>query len=284
MAEAESLFSIVIRVEHERPSPRRALLAITYGSLGLTYWNEGKFDTAVVLMKHGVALFDSLPTPDLSEHSGALQTLATALSSSGRAAEALPHLLRARAINEKLAGPKSPAMVQIGVFLGDAYLALGDTAKSDKEARAALAIGDSLPPGNENIRFQAEWTYTRSLRKQKRLADAETFGRRQYALAEQSAKAVPYFWADATFLLGAVLAERGKNKEAEPYLLDSYKTANDKLGPQHVRTLRTLPLLVTNYDALGRRAEVERYRALMPDTMRVRVDSVRHALAASRTR
>jgi serine/threonine-protein kinase len=284
MAEAESLFSIVIRVEHERPSPRRALLAITYGSLGLTYWNEGKFDTAVVLMKHGVALFDSLPTPDLSEHSGALQTLATALSSSGRAAEALPHLLRARAINEKLAGPKSPAMVQIGVFLGDAYLALGDTAKSDKEARAALAIGDSLPPGNEIIRFQAEWTYTRSLRKQKRLADAETFGRRQYALAEQSAKAVPYFWADATFLLGAVLAERGKNKEAEPYLLDSYKTANDKLGPQHVRTLRTLPLLVTNYDALGRRAEVERYRALMPDTMRVRVDSVRHALAASRTR
>jgi serine/threonine protein kinase/tetratricopeptide (TPR) repeat protein len=282
MSEAESLFTAVIRLEHSRPAPRPALLAITYGSLGLNYWNEGKFDTALVLMKHGVALFDSLAAPDLSEHSGALQTLATALSSSGRAAEALPLLLRARAIDEKLAGKKSPAMVQIGVFLGDAYLALGDTAKSDKESRAAIALGDSLPPGSEILRFQAEWTYTRSLRKQKRLGEAETFGRRQYALAEKSVKGVPYFWADATFLLGAVLAERAKNKEAESYLLDSYKTANEKLGPNHVRTLRVLPLLVVNYDALGRPTDAERYRALMPDSMRVRVDSVRRSLASSR--
>ena len=94
-------------------------------------------------------------------------------------------------------------------------------------------------------------------------------------------KEVPYFWADATFLLGAVLFDRGKAKEAEPYLIDSFRTSRDKLGAQNVRTLRVLPLLVTTYDALARPSDVERYRALMPDSMRTRVDSVRRAAAAS---
>jgi hypothetical protein len=102
-------------------------------------------------------------------------------------------------------------------------------------------------------------------------------------LAEKSVKQIPYFWADATFLLGAVLVDRGKPKEAEPYLLDSYATAKEKLGAQHVRTLRTLPLLVVTYDALERPRDVERYRALMPDTMRVRVDSVRRSTAEKRS-
>jgi len=278
MVEAESLFTLVIRLEHARPAPRRPLLAITYTSLGLAVWNAGMLDSGLTLMQHSVAIFDSLPTANLSEHANALQTFSTALASSGRAGEAIPYLLRAKAINEKLFGPKAPALVQIGVSLGDAYLARGDTAQSDKVARAAIALGDSLPAGNEGLRFQAEWTYTRSLRKQKRFEEAETFGRYQYALADKSVKQVPYFWADATFLLGAVLADRGKAREAESYLLDSFKTASEKLGPQHIRTLRTLPLLVTTYDALGRPADAERYRSLMPDTMRVRVDSVRRSL------
>jgi len=63
-------------------------------------------------------------------------------------------------------------------------------------------------------------------------------------------------------------------------LLESYRVAHDELGPQHVRTLHVLPVLVTTYDALGRPTEVERYRALMPDSMRTRVDSVRAARPA----
>ena len=276
-AAAESLFTLVMRLEQGRPAPRRPLLAITYNSLGLALWNAGKPDSGVTLMAHSVAIFDSLPTGDLDEHASALESFATALASRGRAGEALPYLMRAKAITERLYGPKAPGLVQIGVSLGDAYLARGDTMRADKEALAALAIGDSLPPGNEAMRFQAEWTYARSLRKQKRLAEAERFARHQYAMGEKSIKRVPYFWADASFMLGAVLADRGKTNEAERYLVESYTTANEKLGPQHIRTLRTLPLLVTTYDALRRRPDAERYRALMPDTMRVRVDSVRRA-------
>jgi serine/threonine-protein kinase len=275
LAEAESLFTNVIRLEQARTSPRRALLAITYGSLGLAYWNTGRLDSGVALMKHGAAIFDSLPRSDLGEHAGALTTLATALVSSGHAGDALPYLLQAKTIEEKLHGPSSPALVQIEVSLGDAYLARGDTARGDAEALAGIALGERLPPGNEAMRFQAEWTYTRSLRKQKRLAEAERFAFRQYALAEKSVKQVPYFWADACFMLGAVLTDRGKPRDAEPYLLESYRTSRDKLGAQQARTLRNFPILVVVYDQLGRHDEAQRYRAMMPDSMRLRVDSLR---------
>ena len=277
---AESLFTSVIDAERARPNPRQALLAITYGSLGLTYWNEGKSAPGIEDMKHGIALFDSLEAPSPVELSNALPTLATALVSSGRATEALPYLQRAKAVTTQVYGPNAPGLVQIGVSLGDAYLAQGDTTRSDQEALAGITLGERLPPGNEAERFQAEWTYARSLRKQHRFADAERFGRRQYVLAQRSVKEVPYFWADATFLLGAILFDSGKAKEGEPYLLESYRVAHDELGPQHVRTLHVLPVLVTTYDALGRPTEVERYRALMPDSMRTRVDSVRAARPA----
>jgi serine/threonine-protein kinase len=282
VAEAETLFTRVIGLESARPDPRRPLLAITYSSFGIALWYSGKLDTAVALMRRGVAMFDSLPAADLTEHAYALQALSTALASLGRAGESLPYLLRAQSIDEKLHGPKSAPVVAVRVLLGDAYLARGDTARSDKEALAAIALGDSLPPGNEGVRYQAEWTYTRSLRKQKRFADAERFGRHQYMLAEKSVKQVPYLWADAAFLLGAVLVDESKAKEAEPYLLEAYKTANEKLGPRDGRTLHTLPLLVTAYDLLHRGDDAERYRALMPDTMRARVDSLRRAIAFKR--
>ena len=275
LAESESLFALVVRKETSRPTPRRALLAITDQSLGLNLWNEGKFDTAIVLMKRSVARFDSLPSADLGERASALETLASALASSGHAADALPYLLAAKRIVIQLYGPRTSLLVQLGVSLGDAYLGRGDTARADREARAAIALGDSLPPGNENARFQAEWTYARALRKQKRLAEAEAVARSQYALAEKSVKEVPYFWADATFMLGAILVDRGKLAEAEPFVLDSYRTARDKLGPQHVRAIRTLPLLVAIDDGLGRRAASDSLLALMPDTMRARVESVR---------
>jgi eukaryotic-like serine/threonine-protein kinase len=277
LAESESLFALVLRDEQARPSPRRALLAITNGSLALSLWNEGRLDTAVALMKRGVAIFDSLPTADLAEKASALETLASALSSTGHAADALPYIVEAKPIVVKLYGPRATSLVQLGVSLGDAYLGRGDTARADREARAAIALGDSLPAGSENGRFQAEWTYTRSLRKQKRFEEAEVYARRQYALAEKSVKDIPYYWADATFMLGAVLVDRGRAAEAEPYLLDSYRTSRDRLGSANLRAARTLPLLVTVYDALGRPAVADTYRALMPDTMRARVDSTRTA-------
>jgi hypothetical protein len=168
--------------------------------------------------------------------------------------------------------------VQLGVSLGDAYVGRGDTARGDREARAAIAFGDSLPTGSENARFQAEWTYTRSLRKQKRFAEAEVYARRQYALAGKSVREIPYFWADASFMLGAVLVDRGKLAEAEPYVLDSYRTAREKLGTTNVRAARTLPLLVAIYDGLGRRAAADSLMGQMPDSMRTRVDSTRGRL------
>jgi tetratricopeptide (TPR) repeat protein len=276
LAESERLFSLVLQREAARPNPRRALLAITDGSLGLNLWNEGKFDTAIVLMKRGVAIFDSLPSADLGEHASALITLGSALVSNGHPGDALPYLLQARPILVRVYGPRSPSLVQLGVSLGDAYLGRGDTLHADSEAKAALALGDSLPPGNEDARFQAEWTYARSLRKQKRFDEAERYGRRQYIFAQKSVKGIPYFWSDAAFLLGAILVDRGKFAEAEPYMLDAYRTARDHLGPTHVRTIRTLPLLVAIYDGVARPSESEAYRAQMPDTMRVRVDSSRN--------
>src|SRR5262249_18728440 len=47
IADAESLFTRVIRLEHARLAPRGPLLAITYGSLGLAVWNAGKLDSGL---------------------------------------------------------------------------------------------------------------------------------------------------------------------------------------------------------------------------------------------
>jgi serine/threonine-protein kinase len=281
-AEAESLYQLVLRHEEAQEEPRLPLLALTQGSLGLTYWNQGRFDQGVEMMQRGVATFDSIPTADLGEHGNAMFTLGTALNSLNRGVAALPYLQRARGILVRLFGDSAPIMVQVGVALADSYAAAGDTVRSDQSARAALRLGENLPKGSESVRFQAEWTYARLLRKQKRLEEAERIGRRQYALAAISARDVPFYWADATFMLGAILIDRGKLREAEPYMLDSYATGRDKLGAGHVRTQRVLPGLVMINEGLGRMAEARRYRALMPDTMRRRFDSTRAVPDAAR--
>jgi tetratricopeptide (TPR) repeat protein len=274
LAEAEAIYARVIAGEQSRPAPRKALLAIATSALGFTLWNQGKSAPAIEQMQRGVAEFDSLPTADLGEHAAAMFTLATALVSRGRGAEAVPYLERVLPMTERVYGREAPVLMQVRMSFADALAAAGDTARADREAAAAIALGARLPPGNEGTRFQAEWTWTRQLRRQRRFVEAEQIARSQYRHAQKSVTGVPYFWADATFILGAVLVDLGRWAEAEPYLLDSYQTARDKLGVAHVRSVRVLPALVAVYDGLRRTAAAARYRALMPDSMRARVDSL----------
>lgn len=70
--------------------------------------------------------------------------------------------------------------------------------------------------------------------------------------------------ATSNNLLGDCLAKEGRFEEAEPLAVQGYETIAAAFPPEHRRTRAALQHVIDMYDAWGRTADAERYRALMP--------------------
>jgi hypothetical protein len=243
-------------------------------SWGLNLHNQGKLDSAEIVMRHGIAVFDSAGKGPSFEEAGYLMTLASHLLSKGKAAAALPVAERARDMARVTVQPIHTMQVQIGMLLAGALGEVGDSVRSDSVAAAALALFPKLPPGSEIYQFLGVWTHARTLWRARRLERAEAAARWQYDLANRTARGFPHYMSDAEYLLGGVLVDRGKFSEAEPHVLESYRIANEKFGASHPRTIRGAKELALLYRRWGKEEQSAKYLALLPAGL---ADSVRRA-------
>jgi hypothetical protein len=83
------------------------------------------------------------------------------------------------------------------------------------------------------------------------------------ALASRQAAFPPDDWrvAEAGSLLGGGLVALGRYAEAEPLVVEGYRTLKQKRGAAYRRSRQALGRVVELYDAWGRSAEAARWRA-----------------------
>jgi serine/threonine-protein kinase len=263
LTSADSTFRRILTAERKRATPRLAVLGLTLSALGYNLFNQGKFDSAEVTMRHGIALFDSAAVGPSFEQAGWLMTFGSLLGSRGKSREELEVLRRARDMAALTVPPEHPLHLQVGVMIAEALSSLGDTAAAHNEARKAIAKIPAMPKGSELAAFMAEWRYARMLRHEGASAEAERAARQQFATGMASAGPYPYYVADAHYLLGVVLSDRGKYPEAERRLLDAYHTAAEKLGTDNSRTTRAVRELALLYLRWNHAAQASTYLALL---------------------
>jgi tetratricopeptide (TPR) repeat protein len=149
-----------------------------------------------------------------------------------------------------------------------------------REARVALAGVPSLASGLETYAFLAEYRYASMLRRERRLAEAERAARRQLETAIAGASVPAYSRADAHWLLGGVLSDRGRFAEAERHLRAAFDSAADP-GQSRIRVNRGALELAKLYLRWGRARDAE---PLFAHVSRTSADSVRRLAADERAR
>ncbi len=277
VAGVDSTVHRLIASEQRRPKPRREVLGFANGQLGANLRNAGKVDSAEVVMRRGIALFDSSGIGPSYEEAIHLFTLGSLLASRQKSVDALAVLRRAREMATRAIPPSHSIHIQIRAAIADALSAMGDTATAHREIRAALAMIPSLAKGTEMYGFLVEWRYASMLRREKLWPDAEQVARRQHASALVNATGFPQYIVDANALLAEVLSDRGKYAEAEKNMLAAYNIAKEKLGDGNVRTTIVRRELARLYLRWGRAREAASFLALLGGAT---ADSVRRDVAA----
>lgn len=245
IAAAESTLNRVLRIERRRGAVAHHSIGLILGAIGMAQHNRGVFDSAETSMRAAVAAFDSTGVPSY-ELALQLYSLSTHLISKGKTADALPLLLRARALAQRTLPPGTPLIMQLGITLADVQSTLGDTASSHREARVALAMIPTLADGSAVQGFITQWWYARMLRREQSWRDAEAAARAQFQSGRVVAAAFPHYLSDSYWLLGAVLSDVGKYDEAAPLLTESVTIAESRLGattPRVTRGRRDLAVL-----------------------------------------
>ena len=281
IAGVDSTVHRLIASEQRRPKPRREVLGFAHGQLGANLRNAGKTDSAEVMMRRGISLFDSSGVGPTYEEAVHLFTFGSLLASRQKNVDALAVLRRAREMAARAIPPSHSIHMQIRAAIADASSASGDTAIAHKEFRAALAMIPSLAKGTEVYGFLVEWRYAAMLRREKLWAEAEQAARRQQASAIANASAFPQYIVDANALLAEVLSDRGKYAEAEKDMLSAYSLAKEKLGDGNVRTTIVRRELARLYLRGGRERDAATLLAMLPVAT---ADSVRREVAAQRGR
>jgi tetratricopeptide (TPR) repeat protein len=281
VAGVDSTVHRLIASEQRRPKPRREVLGFANGQLGANLRNAGKVDSAEIVMRRGIALFDSSGIGPSYEEAVHLFALGSLLASRQKSVDALAVLRRAREMATRAIPPSHSIHIQIRAATADALSATGDTATAHREIRAALAMIPSLAKGTEVFGFLVEWRYASMLRREKLWPEAEQVARRQQASAVATASAFPQYIVDADALLAEVLSDRGKYAEAEKHMLAAYNVAKEKLGDGNVRTTIVRRELARLYLRWGHERKAESFLALL---RAVTADSVRRDVAAEADR
>ena len=96
-----------------------------------------------------------------------------------------------------------------------------------------------------------------------RLEDAESVLRQGLDIRLEKLGAEHWQTGEAKSMLGRCLTALNRYDEAEPLLLDGYRTLEQALGAEDRNTLTALRRLVALYEASDQSAKASQYRALL---------------------
>jgi eukaryotic-like serine/threonine-protein kinase len=266
-AEAESLTVEALAILRARLGSDHSETIELVSNLATLKYERGDLRAAESTFREVLAAWRRSLGADHPTTLSALNDVAAVLKYQGRYEEAEPLYREALSLRRKRLGDSHPDVGESWGNLAELLAAKGELAEAERNYRQTLRIyRTSLPPGNIYA-AGALLGLGGIMIDQKRAAEAEPLLREAVTLRLQKLGPTDRRTARAQRLLGLCFLAQGRPSEAEGFLLQSYTTLAAATNWYH-RTLRehNVQDLVALYQGWGKRAEAERYRALLTGT------------------
>lgn len=214
-------------------------------------------------MRQSLAEFKALPAGERWELGAADTALADVLNWKDQLAESEQLLRQGADLYRKLLDASSPYLARNLEVQARLFLHKGDIAAASTAINEASDILRRVLPEKHPVRLVASVTQALVLNKAGRASEAEVILR---AAAAQFPSAFPkghYQIALASGALGECLATQQKYAEAEPILLESYRSLQASQGAHGSRAQMALRRLIVLYESWSKPDLATQYRALL---------------------
>jgi serine/threonine-protein kinase len=262
-ARAEALWNEAIEASQPLKGDDRAAVAIVRSSLASIKSDRGDLDGAETLLRQSLDEFKALPAGERWELGAALTALGDILNLKGQLAESEQLLRQGADLYRRLLDANSPYLARNLEVQAQLFLQKVDITGATTAIEEASAILKRVVPEKHPLRLVTSITQALVLNKAGHSSEAEVMLR---AAVDQFPSAFPkgnYRVALASGALGECLATKQKYDEAEPLLLESYRSLQTSQGAHHPRTAIALRRLIALYESWQKPELAAQYRALL---------------------
>jgi non-specific serine/threonine protein kinase/serine/threonine-protein kinase len=226
--------------------------------LGSTLQDRGRLAEAERLFREVYEIGRRTQGDEDPDRSSAANNLAFVLALSGKLDEADRLFRQALEIQERQLGPNNPmtlgTMKNLAVVLGDR----GDVTGAERFSRQALEGDRRVLGPNHSQSIRAMEARASILLELGQIAQAEELARE--ALARRAGG--PHrATASARYLLGACLAARGRDADAEPLLVTGYEDLATKPDAPRLHVRQALGRIIAFYESRAQPARAQSWRA-----------------------
>ena len=261
-AEAESLFRETLALMPLLSNEQRIVVATTRSTLASTLADQGRFGEALQTAREAVGEFRQRGETTSPAYGFALVVLGGFLTEAGNFAEADSALHDSEAIFRSRLAP-------LNLWLGD------NLRNQSISLYRQGKYPEALTKADEAAKIYLESFGTRydhypttlivkglSLARMGQTQEGERLLREAVKIRNELLPKGHFWVAVANGALGECLLLETQYEEAEPLLVESYKSLQASLGPQDPRTKEAVGRLVQLYLSWGKPGEAARYRAL----------------------
>ena len=261
--EAEALFRETLALSPQLTSESRYLIGTTRSTLASTLADQGRFAEALQIANEAVAEYRQRGQVVAPDFGFALTILGGLLIDAGDFDQADGYLAQAEAIFRK-------HLVPANLWLGDnlrnqasSFYEQGRYAESLRKIEEALKIYREGFGAHYDNYPTALIIQGLSLTKTGQPIRGEAILRDALKLRRESLPPGHFWVALAEGALGEDLTIEQYYPEAEPLLLESYRSLQNSQGASNPRTRLALKRLITLFENSGRPSEADKYRVLL---------------------
>jgi serine/threonine protein kinase/tetratricopeptide (TPR) repeat protein len=260
-AEATTLNQRMLAMYRERYGQRHPLVAAGLVNLGAIEFEGGRYTEAERYYREALAIVQAWYGKDHPEVAADLTMLARALVYQSRAAEAVPLLGQALAIRERVYGPNHPQVASSLNELGNIAVQRDDPAEAERSFSRMVEIYRTAYKDRHYLIGTAQSNLASVYMGRGENQRAETLFREAIRRFGETLAADHVYIGIARIKLGRSLLRQQKHEAAATESLAGYEILRRQAEPSVSFLTAARRDLAAAYDALGRGAEAERFRA-----------------------
>jgi tetratricopeptide (TPR) repeat protein len=263
LEDAEPLYREALEGDRRQYGGRHMGVAIDLNNLASLLEERGKLDEAGRMFEESLALRIALQGETHPSVATVLNNIGRLRMVQGRLGDSERALRRSIDIRKSIGQEKHARTADSMVSLGRVLQARGRLTDAEAQYAGALAIQRAASPSGSPGTASALMALGHVKMVGKDTAAAEPLLREALAFRRQSLPAGHWIIANAEAGLGECLLRQARWPEAETLLVSALKSIPTGITAAIYNRKKVLELLVTLYDASGKRDEAARYRALL---------------------
>ena len=264
LKESEALLREALGLAASLPATERTASAYVRLNLALVRADQGDLAEAVQMNRAAVSEYRQIQGREPLKLGMSLTALGDELTALNQLAEAEADLREGEAIFRKLIIEAHPTFATNLCFQGNLFYRKGEYVEAEKKTRRSIELYHQSGAEAYQHYATALTTLGLILNRTDRIAQAEATLREAVNLRTRSFPKGHYKTARTLGALGECLMTQHRYDEAEGLFLTSYADLKASQGEQHPTTREALQHLVALYDAWGKTARADEYRARLP--------------------